>query len=365
MAETLKKIGILTGGGDCPGLNAVIRAVAKAALAGGLEVAGIEDGYLGLIENRIRRLDWPDVSNILTQGGTILGSSNKANPAQYAVPDGKGGYATRDVREKVVENIRAAGLDAIVVIGGDGTMSGAADLIDRGIRMVGVPKTIDNDLVGTEVTFGHDTAVTTAAEAIDKVHSTAQSHHRVMVVELMGRYAGWLALNAGVASGADVILMPEVPFDLEKVVDCCEHRSCHGSRFTIIAVGEGAKPRGGEQFVNHVDPSSPDPIRLGGVAKFLSDHIQEKTGLEARSIVLGHVQRGGTPTPRDRVLATAFGFHAYELLMAGRFNRLVVQNHGRIDSIEIREVAHKVRTVPPEHPTIRAARALGTNFGDA
>ena len=363
MANGLKRIGILTGGGDCPGLNAVIRAVTKAALSGNIEVVGIEDGYLGLIENRLRPLDWADVSNILTLGGTILGSCNKANPARYAIPKGDG-WEIRDVREQVLENARVARLDVIVVIGGDGTMSGAAKLIDRGLRFVGVPKTIDNDLVGTEITFGHDTAVTTAAEAIDKVHSTASSHHRVMVVELMGRYAGWLALHAGVASGADVILIPEIPFDIEKVAATCVRRSRHGKRFTIIAAGEGAVPAGGEQFVDHTDPTSPDPIRLGGVAKYVAEQVQQRTHLEARSIVLGHIQRGGTPTPRDRILATEFGYHAFELLMAGRLDRLVVQRQGRIDSIPITDVADKVRTIPPDYPLIRAARSIGTGFGD-
>jgi 6-phosphofructokinase 1 len=363
MSAPLRRIGILTGGGDCPGLNAVIRAVAKAALSGGTEVVGIEDGYLGLIENRLRPLGWMDVSNILTQGGTVLGSSNKANPAKYSVKTGDG-WEVQDVRGQVVEHVRAAGLDGIVVIGGDGTMSGAARMIEHGLRFVGVPKTIDNDLVGTDVTFGHDTAVATAADALDKVHSTARSHHRVMVVELMGRYAGWLALHAGVASGADVILIPEIPFDLEAVASTCRRRSEHGKRFTIVAVGEGARPAGGEQFVATTDPTSPDPIRLGGVGRFVAEQVQRLTGLEARAIVLGHVQRGGTPTARDRLLATQFGYHAFELLVAGRFNRLVVHGGGRIDSIPIAEVADKVRTVPPDDPLIRAARAVGTCFGD-
>lgn len=362
MGKELKRIGVLTGGGDCPGLNAVIRAVSKAAMGGGMEVVGIEDGYLGLIQNRMRVLSNEDVSNILTQGGTILGSSNKANPAAYAVPEGNG-WVIRDVRDQVVEHYRAAGLDALVVIGGDGTMSGAAQLIDRGLNIVGVPKTIDNDLWGTDITFGHDTAVNTATEALDKVHTTASSHHRVMVVELMGRYAGWLALGAGVAAGADVILIPEIPFDLEVVCAKCIERSKHGKRFTIIAVGEGARPLGGERFVERVDKTSPDPIRLGGVAKYVADEVEKRTALESRSIVLGHIQRGGTPTPRDRLLSTQFGYHAFELLRQGRFGRVVVERDGEIDSVPITEVAGKVRTVPLDHILIRAARALGTSFG--
>lgn len=363
MSKSLKRIGILTGGGDCPGLNAVIRAVTKAAIAGGLEVMGIADGYLGLIENRYRPLAFNDVSNILTRGGTILGACNKANPASYAVREG-GEWVMLDVRDRIVQHCEQAGLDVLVIIGGDGTMSGAAELIERGLNVVGVPKTIDNDLWGTDITFGHDSAVNTATDAIDKVHTTASSHHRVMVVELMGRYAGWLALNAGIAGGADVILIPEIPFDMEKIAKVCTSRNRNGRGFTIIAVGEGAKPVGGEQIVDRVYEDSPDPIRLGGVGKYVSDRIEELTGLESRAIVLGHVQRGGTPSPRDRVLATQFGFHAYELLSSGRFGRVVVETEGRIDSVPITDVAGKVRTVPIDHVAVRAARAVKTSFGD-
>jgi 6-phosphofructokinase 1 len=364
MAKQPKRVGILTGGGDCPGLNAVIRAVTKAAMGGGLEVIGIEDGYLGLIENRLRPLSYSDVSGILTQGGTILGSSNKANPSRYAVPTDDGHVEVRDVRDQVVEHYHRAGLDAIVVMGGDGTMSGAARLIERGLKFVGVPKTIDNDLWSTDITFGHDTAVNTASEALDKVHTTASSHHRLMVVELMGRYAGWLALRAGLASGADVILIPEIPFDLESIARKCNSRRRGGKGFTILAVGEGAKPAGGRQFVDRVDDTSPDPIRLGGVGRFVAEQLEKMTGVESRSMVLGHVQRGGTPTPADRILATQFGFHAFELLMDGRYNRLVVSRDGQIGSVDITEVADKVRTVALDHPLIRAARAIGTCFGD-
>jgi len=364
MARKLKRIGILTGGGDCPGLNAVIRAVAKAAMGGEMEVVGIEDGYLGLIQNRMRVLSYQDVSGILTAGGTILGSCNKANPEKYAVPAGNGKWAIKDVRDQVVRHYNQAALDAMVVIGGDGTMSGAAKLIDRGLNVVGVPKTIDNDLCGTEITFGHYTAVMTAAEALDKVHTTASSHHRVMVVELMGRYAGWLALHAGVASGADVILIPEIPFKLEAVAERCRQRSRIGKGFTIVAAAEGARPVGGDVFVDHIVEDSPDPIRLGGVGKFVTNQVEQLTGIDSRSIVLGHIQRGGSPTPVDRILATRFGYHAFELLTAGRFGRVVVQQGGRVTSVPISEVADKVRTVPPDHPLIRAAKAVGTCFGD-
>jgi ATP-dependent phosphofructokinase / diphosphate-dependent phosphofructokinase len=364
MSDTIRRIGILTGGGDCPGLNAVIRSVAKAAMSRGLEVVGIEDGYLGLIENRLRHLSNSDVSGILTHGGTILGSSNKANPSCYAVPDATGGWTLKDVREQVAGHYHQAGLDAMVVIGGDGTMSGAAKLLEMGIKVVGVPKTIDNDLWSTDITFGHDTAVATATDALDKVHSTASSHHRVMVMELMGRYAGWLALHAGIAGGSDVILIPEIPFDLDRIADRCLARSKVGKRFTIIAAGEGAVPRGGKQFVDRTDQTSPDPIRLGGVGKYVAQEMEKVLHIESRSIVLGHIQRGGTPTARDRNLGTLFGYYALELLMTGQFNRLVVQRENRISSVPIAEVADKVRTVPTDHEMIRAARAIGTSFGD-
>ncbi|MBS3733925.1 MAG: 6-phosphofructokinase [Phycisphaerae bacterium] len=364
MSEQPRRIGILTGGGDCPGLNAVIRAVAKAALAGGLEVLGIEDGYLGLIEDRIRPLSYADVSGILTRGGTILGSNNRANPSDYAVPDGSGGWVRRDVRDQVVENYHDAGLDVLVVIGGDGTMSGAAKLIERGLNIVGVPKTIDNDLWATEITFGHDTAVATATDALDKIHTTASSHHRVMVMELMGRNAGWLTLRAAMASGTDVILIPEIPFRMEVVAEKCLARSRKGKGFTIVAVGEGAAAVGGEQTVDKVIETSPEPVRLGGVSHHVADAIEKITGLESRAMILGHVQRGGSPTARDRVLATAFGYHAFELLVAGRFGHVVVEQAGAITSVPIAEVADRVRTVPPDDPLIAAARATGACFGD-
>jgi 6-phosphofructokinase 1 len=363
MSDTIRRIGVLTGGGDCPGLNAVIRAVAKTAMYDhNLEVWGIEDGFLGLIDNRMHPLTPVDVSNILTQGGTILGSCNKADPSNFSIREGDR-IIKRDVHDWVLRHIEIRGLDALVVIGGDGTMAGAAGLIGRGVRVVGVPKTIDNDLAGTEVTFGFDTAVTTASDALDKVHTTASSHHRVMVVELMGRYAGWIALHAGVASGADIILIPELPFNLDIVANKCRQRSGYGKRFTIIAVAEGAKPLGGEMIVDHVDESSPDPIRLGGVGKFVADEVSKRTGLESRHIVLGHIQRGGSPSARDRVLATQFGHRALKLLMEGKSGHLVVQRAGKIDSVEIAEIAGKIRTVQPDELLVAAARGVGTCFG--
>jgi len=365
-AADIKRIGILTGGGDCPGLNAVIRAVAKTAMFQfGWEVWGIEDGFLGLIRNRMHRLDGNAVSNILTLGGTILGTSNKADPAHFAIgteEDGKPLF--KDVTNRVVEHIAERELDAVVVIGGDGTMSGAAKLMQHGIRCVGVPKTIDNDLMHTELTFGFQTAVQIATDALDRIHTTASSHHRVMLVEMMGRNAGWLTLHAGMASGADIILIPEIPYDLQKVCDACAKRSKRGKAFTIIAVSEGAKPLGGQQVVDRVVHDSPDPVRLGGVSEVLSDDIARRTHLETRATILGHVQRGGTPCAADRVLATEFGLAAAHLLADGKFGRLVTMNNGRISDADLASSAEKQRFVAPDNTLVRAARALGVCMGD-
>lgn len=364
MSAPIRRIGVLTGGGDCPGLNAVIRAVTKSAMNRyKLEVLGVEDGFLGLIQNRMRPMRWNDVSNILTLGGTILGTSNAANPRRFAV-ERNGGHEFVDVTDRVIDHVRHRGLDALICIGGDGTMSGAADLLKAGINCIGVPKTIDNDLMGCEQTFGFDTAVTTATECLDKIHSTAMSHHRVMVVEVMGRNAGWLALHAGVASGSDVILIPEIPYDLDKVSRVLIDRSRQDKRFSIICCSEGASPIGGEKIVAHRVETSPDPIRLGGIAHKLAADILAHTGLDTRATALGHIQRGGTPTPLDRTLATGFGFHALELLMEGARGQLVVWAGGRITEIPIADVANKQRLVPLDHPLVAAARAVGTSFGD-
>ncbi|MHC4065460.1 MAG: 6-phosphofructokinase [Planctomycetota bacterium] len=362
-----KRIGVMSGGGDCPGLNAVIRAVTKTAISDhGLEVFGIEDGFLGLIENRIRPLSFDDVSNILTLGGTILGSSNKADPANFCVgTDETGKPICRDVSDRVVHHVRSRGLDAIICIGGDGTMTAAAKLADMGLRFVGAPKTIDNDLMGTDVTFGFHTAVDTASEALSRIRTTAASHHRVMLVEMMGRNAGWLTLYAGIASGADLILIPEIPFSLEVVVERCVGRSWKGKAYTLIAVAEGAAPVGGEVVVDRMVHDSPDPVRLGGVSEVLCEQIAGRTHLECRATILGHVQRGGTPNPYDRVLGTQFGHYAVDLVMSGEYNRVVVMQEGKLTSVPLSDVADKQRTVPADHPLIVASRALGTSFGDA
>jgi 6-phosphofructokinase 1 len=361
---SIRRIGVLTGGGDCPGLNAVIRAVTKTALFRyKLEVIGIEDGFLGLIQNRMRPLVASDVSNILVLGGTILGTSNRANPQSFAVERG-GRWEMIDVTDRVVDHVRGNHLDGIVCIGGDGTMSGAAHLLRSGIPCIGVPKTIDNDLEGCDTTFGFDTACATATECLDKIHSTAMSHHRVMVVEVMGRNAGWLALTAGVASGSDVILIPEIPYDLEKVCEMLVGRNRAGKGFSIVCISEGARPKGGECVVARRDETSPDPIRLGGISIKLAGDIEQRTKLETRSTVLGHIQRGGTPTAFDRALATQYGYHAVELAMSGSFGKLVVLRDGNITHTDIESVAGKQRKVPLDHPLLAAARAVGTSFGD-
>jgi len=364
--KKLTRIGVLTGGGDCPGLNAVIRVVTKAAIIKlGLEVIGIEDGFLGLIRNRMRVLTTQDVSNILTVGGTILGTSNRANPARFAIGEDESGKPIfKDVTNRVVEHVREREIDGLICIGGDGTMSGCINLIRNGIPCIGVPKTIDNDMMHTDITFGFMTAVQTATECLDRIHSTASSHHRVMIVELMGRNAGWLALHAGLASGSDVILIPEIPYDLDSICETCVQRSRHGKRFTLIAVAEGARPRGGEQVVNKIVHDSPDPIRLGGVSAVLAEQIAAKTHLETRATILGHIQRGGAPVAADRVLAMAFGHKAIQLVATQEWNNVVVMRQGETGFVPIESVANQQRTVPPDDPLIGVARAVGTCLGD-
>ena len=263
-----------------------------------------------------------------------------------------------------MEHVRAKELDAIVCIGGDGTMTGATKLAEHGLRFIGAPKTIDNDLMHTEVTFGFHTAVDTATDALDRIRTTAASHHRVMLVELMGRNAGWLTLYAGTASGADIILIPEIPYSVDAVAEECLARSRKGKAYTIIAVSEGAAPIGGKVVVDRVVRDSPDPVRLGGVSEVLCEQIAERTRLECRATILGHVQRGGSPSAYDRVLGTLFGHHAVDLLMAGQYNRLVVMRNARLSDVALAEVAGKQRTVPPDHPLVQASRAVGTSFGD-
>lgn len=365
-SSKVKRVGVMTGGGDCPGLNAVIRAVTKSAILDHqLEVYGIEDGFLGLIENRLKPLSFMDVSNILDRGGTILGTSNKADPSNFCVShDDQGAPIFADVTDRVVASLKENAIDAIICIGGDGTMSGASRLTPHGVRVIGVPKTIDNDLMHTHVTFGFDTAVSVATDALDRLRTTAASHNRVMLLETMGRNAGWIALHAGAAAGADLILIPEIGFNLDVLCERCIERSKHGKAYTLVAVSEGAKPKGGEVVVDRVVHESPDPIRLGGVSEVLCNQIAERTKIECRATILGHVQRGGTPTARDRVLATQFGHYAVELLVSGASNQMVAIQKGQLTHVPIADVADRQRLVPVDDPLVRACRATGVCFGD-
>ncbi len=357
----VKRIGVLTGGGDAPGLNAVIRAVVKAAFNNGIEVIGLEDSFDGLLDrSRTRTLTPRDVTGILRLGGTILGTTNKGNPFEYPV-DTKDGHV--DYSDRVVQTFQEMELDALVVIGGDGTLQIAHQFSLKGIPIVGVPKTIDNDIWGTTSCFGFDTAVSFAADAIDRLHSTAEAHRRIMVVELMGRYAGWIALHAGVAGGADIILIPEIPFDIDKIVARIRERESFGARFSIVVVAEGATPIGGQKTLleeaqgGHVE-------RLGGIGAIVAHQLQHTMKKETRWVVLGHLQRGGAPTAFDRVLATRFGGKAVELLCRGVFGRMVANNPPDIVPIPLADVVGKTKTVPLDYDLLRTARAIGVGFGD-
>lgn len=362
---SVRRIGILTGGGDAPGINAVIRAVVKVAVRHyGLTVIGFEDGFGGLIENRARRLGLKDVIGILPKGGTILGTTNRDNPFYYPVIE-NGKKVFRDVSDRVMENIAAHGIDALIVIGGDGSLTIAKELYEKkGLAVVGVPKTIDNDLSATEQTFGFDTALETATDALDKLHTTAESHHRVMVLEVMGRYAGWIALHAGVAGGADVILIPEIPFTFEAVCAKIMERRQEGKKFSIVVVAEGAKPVGGELVVKRVVEDSFEKLRLGGIGNLVGEKIEEITGIETRVTVLGHLQRGGSPTPFDRILASRCGAAAVNLVMQGRFGEMVCLQASQIASVPLAQAVGEMRRVPLDSDIIQMARYMGISFGD-
>jgi ATP-dependent phosphofructokinase / diphosphate-dependent phosphofructokinase len=358
---TLKQIGVLTGGGDAPGLNAVIRAVVKSAHNSGVKVIGLEDSFDGLIyPEKSRELTPRDVTGILRLGGTVLGTVNRGDPFHEPIvtPEGTFNYGDR-----VMEMFEKMGLDALVCIGGDGTLAISHEFYKKGIPLVGVPKTIDNDIFGTTSCFGFDTAVSFATDAIDRLHTTAEAHRRIIVVEVMGRYAGWIALHAGVAGGADVILIPEIPYDLEKVAKCIRDRDTWGARFSIVVVAEGAQPKGGSMSVleaahdGHVE-------RLGGAAMLCAQELAPLAGKEARHVVLGHLQRGGAPTAFDRTLATRFGGKAVELLLHGQFGKMVANHPPDIVPIPLGEVVGRIKTVPLDSDLVQTARALGVSFGD-
>jgi len=358
----IKRIGIITGGGDCPGLNAVIRGVTKPAHDHGLSVLGILDGFEGLVEGRAQELSNKDVSGILSTGGTILGSSNKGDPFHWPFEiDGK--IKIVDRSKDALKNYRSWNLDALIVIGGDGTMHITHQLSKMGINVVGVPKTIDNDLEATDQTFGHDSAVFVVSEALDRLHTTASAHHRVMVIEVMGRYAGWIALNGGLAGGADIILIPEIPFDWNVIYDKVLHRNTIGKRFSLVCVAEGAKPKNGRLIIKGRDIKRTDPVQLGGIGEYVAKMITQNTRLETRFTVLGHLQRGGSPTPFDRILSTKFGTNAIQLAIKRQFGRMVALKGSEITSVRIIDAISRQKLVKRKDQAILAASAVGVSFG--
>jgi 6-phosphofructokinase 1 len=360
------KIGILTGGGDCPGLNAVVRGVTKSAIRRGWDVVGFRDGYRGLVEKDLVNLRDHDVSGIIIRGGTILGTSNTANPFAYTLPPLGSAEKPKDLSGLALRTFRELGLAALVAIGGDGTLTMAQRLYEKGMPVVGVPKTIDNDLSATDVTFGFDSALSVATEAVDRVHTTAESHNRVMIVETMGRYAGWIALRAGIAGGGDIILLPEIPYRAEDIVEAVLERKRRGKKFSIIVVAEGARPAKGKMTVTRMVKGSPDPLRLGGVS-YNRAHILDRSrvGLESRVVVLGHVQRGGEPTPFDRWLASGFGVTAAGLIARRRFGHMVAFRGYGFTSVSIAKAVGKLRRVSPSSPEVGIALSVGTSFGNS
>jgi phosphofructokinase-like protein len=359
-----KRIAILTGGGDCPGINTVIRAVAKKAIIEyGMEVMGIEDGYHGIVNNRYRKLEYNDVSGILTLGGTILGTSKTANPYRYAIKQGNR-LRFKDMSETAIRNIKNLDLACLVCIGGDGTLGIAHKLFKNGIPIIGVPKTIDNDLIGTDITFGFDSAVWIATEGIDRIHTTAESLHRIMMIEVMGHKVGWIALYSGVAGGGDIILIPEIPYDVNLIAEKVMERNKKGKRFSIVVVAEGAKPKGGDIVIQRIVKESSDPIRLGGISFVLGRQIEKMTGLETRIVVMGHLQRGGSPTPFDRILATQLGTKVVEMIEEKAFGNMVGIRKNSLIKVPLKEVAKGYKKVPLNHPLIKAARSVDTCFGD-
>jgi 6-phosphofructokinase 1 len=359
----MHKLAVLTGGGDCPGLNAVIRAIVKSSYQEGIEVIGIRDGFRGAVEEDYKLLKLSDVSGILPRGGTLLGTTNRDNPFAYpTLIDGQ--LQTIDRSEEVIAQLRGVGVEGLLAIGGDGSLSIALEFAKKGLHVIGVPKTIDNDLMATDVTFGFQTAVSTAQEALDRLHTTAESHHRIMILEVMGRYAGWIALYAGVAGGADVILIPEIPYELSKVAAAVKKRADLGKKFSIIVVAEGAAPIGGEMVVERKLQGRIDPIKLGGIGAKLGEDLEILTGMETRVTVLGHLQRGGSPNAADRVLATRYGVAAVEAALEGDFGTMVALQGQKIVRVPLAEAVNKLKKVSLDEPVLTAARKLGIMMGN-
>lgn len=380
----LKKVGILANGGDVSGFNAVIRAIVKTAENHGVECYGIVDGYNGLLKKDFEKLSTAangEAVGILPKGGSIIGSSTNANIFNYKIVNEDGSVEYKDLSEQAIENIKEFGFDCIFTLGGDGTQKSARDFSTKGVNIIGVPKTIDNDVACTEITFGYNTAVSVAMEALDRLHTTGETHHRIMVLEVMGRYAGWIALESAIAGGADVALIPEIPYDINKVATKIENRKKRGKNFSIVVVAEGAKPKDGEMVVQNIrnNGAGVDNTKLGGVGQVVAKQLEELTGLEARNTTLGYMQRGGTPTAFDRVLSTKYGSKAMELALNGEFNRLAVIRDGKLSSVSLEEVVgdnkvigavsgntpeSNIRKVTMDHDLVKTARHIGINLGD-
>ena len=380
----LKKVGILANGGDVSGFNAVIRAIVKTAENHGVECYGIVDGYNGLLKKDFEKLSTAangEAVGILPKGGSIIGSSTNANIFNYKIVNEDGSVEYKDLSEQAIENIKKFGFDCIFTLGGDGTQKSARDFSTKGVNIIGVPKTIDNDVACTEITFGYNTAVSVAMEALDRLHTTGETHHRIMVLEVMGRYAGWIALESAIAGGADVALIPEIPYDINKVATKIENRKKRGKNFSIVVVAEGAKQKDGEMVVQNIrnNGAGVDNTKLGGVGQVVAKQLEELTGLEARNTTLGYMQRGGTPTAFDRVLSTKYGSKAMELALEGKFGTLVVIKNGKLDSASLEDVVgnntkigavsgntaeSNLRKVTMDDDLVKTARDIGINLGD-
>ena len=382
--KMLKKVGILANGGDVSGFNAVIRAIVKTAENHGVECYGIIDGYNGLLKKKFELLSTAangEALGILPKGGSIIGSSTNSNLFNYKVVNEDGSVEYKDLSDQAIQNIKDFGFDCIFTLGGDGTQKSARDFSTKGVNVIGVPKTIDNDVACTEITFGYNTAVSVAMEALDRLHTTGATHHRIMVLEVRGRYAGWIALEAAIAGGADVALIPEIPYDINSVVSKIENRKKRGKNFSVVVVAEGAKPKDGEITImgTRDNGAGVDNTKLGGIGQKIAQQLQELTGLEARNTTLGYMQRGGTPTAFDRVLSTKYGTKAMELALEGKFGTLVVIKNGKLDSVSLEEVVGKntkigavsgnteesnLRRVQMDDDLMKTARNIGINFGD-
>ena len=380
----LKKVAILANGGDVSGFNAVIRSIVKTAENNNIECYGFIDGYNGLLKNNFERLSTAEDGNaegILPKGGSIIGSSTNANVFNYKVVDENGNVEYKDLSDVCVKNIKDNGFDCIFTLGGDGTQKSARDFSLKGVNVIGVPKTIDNDVACTEITFGYNTAVSVAAEALDRLHTTGETHHRIMVLEVMGRYAGWIALESAIAGGADIALIPEIPYDINKVAEKIKNRQKRGKNFSVVVVAEGAAPKGGTITVANTrnNGAGVDNTKLGGIGQVVAKQLEEITGLEARNTTLGYMQRGGTPTAFDRVLSTKYGAKAMELALEGKFGTLAVIKNGKLDYASLEDVVGQnkkigavsgntaesnLRRVTMDHDLVKTARDIGIALGD-